>query len=150
MAELLDVLDAFMMPLKIGWVAWLAWGIGLVFWYRHEQSQTTSPRSAPVRRPFVSKPSMPQRAGTRLITPEPAIAHQAPVDAPLIAASPLAPPPVAPPVREPAPGLLDEPDNVADPVAELDKFVADFEMNTRHRRGGPPNGEASSFDDRAV
>jgi hypothetical protein len=150
MAELLDVLDAFTIPLKIGWVTWLAWGTGLAFWYRHEQSQTTLPRSAPVRRPFVSKPSMPQRAGTRLITPVPVIAHQAPVEAPLIAASPIAPPPVAPPLLEPAPALLDEPDNVADPVAELDRFGADFEMNTRQRRGGPLNGQASSFDGRAV
>jgi hypothetical protein len=143
MAELLDILDAFTMPLKIGWVAWLAWGIGLVFWYRHERkSQTTSPRSAPMRRPFVSKPSMPQRTGTRLITPEPAIAHDAPMEAPPIAA----PPPVAPALLESAPAPLDEPDHRADQVAELDRFVADFEMNTRHRRSAPVNGEPSSFD----
>lgn len=138
MAELLDILDAFTMPLKIGWVAWFAWGIGLVFWYRHERkSQATSPRPAPARRPFVSKPSTPQRTGTRLITPEPVIAHEAAVE-----------PPIAPPLLEPAPALLDEPDNMADQVAELDKFVADFEMNTRHRRSGPVNGEQSSFDGR--
>ena len=38
MAELLDILDAFSMPLKVGWVVWIAWGIGQIFWYRYERS----------------------------------------------------------------------------------------------------------------
>jgi hypothetical protein len=132
MAELLDILDACTMPLKIGWVVWLVWGVGQIFWYRHERtSQSASKRApAPVRKPFVSKPSVPQR-GTRLITPEPVIGQE-PV--------PLEPPSFESPSFEPAPALLE----AADRVAELDRFVADFEMNTRHRRGGPLNGEPSS------
>jgi hypothetical protein len=140
MAELLDILDAFTLPLKIGWVVWLAWGIGQIFWYRHEgTSQSTAKRApAPARKPFVSRPSMPQRVGTRLITPEPMIGQEpAPFEPPA-----FEPPSFEPPRVEPAPALLEAPDQ----VAELDRFVADFEMNTRHRRGGPLNGEPSSFD----
>jgi hypothetical protein len=135
MAELLDILDAFTMPLKMGWVVWFAWGVGQIFWYRHERkSPSASTRaSAPVRKPFVSKPSVPERVGTRLITPESVIRQEA---------SPVEPVPFAPPHIEPAPALLEAPD----PVPELDRFVADFEMNTRHRRGGPLNGEPSPFD----
>ncbi len=141
MAELLDILDAFAMPLKVGWVVWLAWGIGLVFWYRHDRdSETASKRpSAPVRKPFVSKPSMPQRRETRMLTPEPAVGHQ-----PLVAPEPEAPPPVAPSLLEPASALHEDADEVTDHVAELDRFVAAFEMNTRHRHSTPPNEEQSS------
>jgi hypothetical protein len=142
MAELLDILDAFATPLKVGWVVWLAWGIGLVFWYRHDRDSATASKrpSAPVRKPFVSKPSMPQRRETRMITPEPAVEHQAPV-VPEVEA----PPPVAPSLLEPASALHD-PDEVTDHVAELDRFVAAFEMNTRHRHATPPNEEQSSSD----
>jgi hypothetical protein len=134
MAELLDILDAFPMPLKIGWVVWFAWGIGQIFWYRHDRTSSTASKrpSAPLRRPFVSKPSMPQRAGTRLITPEPVLGKEPPA---------VEPSPVDPPHPGPAPALLE----VSDQVAELDRFVADFEMNTRHRRGGPLNGEPAPF-----
>jgi hypothetical protein len=54
MAELLDILDAFAMPLKVGWVVWLAWGIGLVFWYRHDRRSEIALKrpSPPVRKPF--------------------------------------------------------------------------------------------------
>ena len=145
MAELLDILDAFTMPLKIGWVVWLAWGIGQIFWYRHEgTSRSTSQRApAPARKPFVSKPSMPQRVGTRLITPEPVLGQEpAPFEPPAFEPPAFEPPSFEPPLVEPAPALLEAPDR----VAELDKFVADFEMNTRHRRGGPLNGEPSAFD----
>ena len=105
MAELLDILDAFAMPLKVGWVVWLAWGIGLVFWHRHDRSSEFVSRrpAAAVRKPFVSRPSMPPRMATRAITAEPVL--------------------------------------VTDHVAESDRFVADFEMNTRHRHGTPPNEE---------
>ena len=58
---------------------------------------------------------------TRLVTPEQVITHQS---------EPIAPAPVAPDPFA---------DNLAE-VAELDRFVADFEMNTRHRRGEPHNG----------
>ncbi len=119
MFELLDILDAFSTPLKVGWVVWLAWGVAQVFWYRYERRQRSATRAAaPVRKPFVSKPSMPERP-TRLVTPEqvmpkePAFAESAPAD-----------------------------DSVR--IGELDKFVADFEMNTRNRREQPLNGELAS------
>ena len=125
MAELLDVLNAFTPPLKVAWVVWLAWGVGQVVWYRHERkprvATTKKPSATRARKPFVSRPSTPERMGTRLVTPEQVITRKEPV-----AAAPVAPEPVA--------------DNVAE-VAELDRFVADFEMNTRHRRGEPHNGE---------
>lgn len=124
MAELLDVVIAFTPPLKVAWVVWLAWGVGQVVWFRHErkpQASSTKKPSAPARKTFLSKPSAPERMVTRLVTPEQVITHQA---------EPAAPASVAP---EPAA------DNVAE-VAELDRFVADFEMNTRHRRGEPHNG----------
>jgi hypothetical protein len=136
MAELLDILDAFTISLKTGWVVWFAWGIGQIFWYRHERkSPSASTRtSALVRKPFVSKPSLPGRVGTRLITPEPVIRQEPlPVDP-----VPFAPPHIEP-APAPAPALLEAPDQ----IQELDRFVADFEMNTRHRRGGPLNGEPS-------
>lgn len=119
MFELLDILDAFSTPLKVGWVVWLAWGVAQVFWYRYERRQRSATRAAaPVRKPFVSKPSMPERP-TRLVTPEqvmpkePAFAESAPAD-----------------------------DSVR--IGELDKFVADFERNTRNRREQPLNGEFAS------
>lgn len=135
MAELLDILNAFPMPLKIAWVVWLAWGIAQMFWYRHDRTSSTASKrpSAPLRRPFVSKPSMPQRAATRLITPEPVLGKEP---------AAVKPSPFEPPHLRPAPALLEESDH----VAELDKFVADFEINTRHRRSGPLNGAASPFD----
>ena len=124
MAELLDILDAFAMPLKVGWVVWLAWGIGLVFWYRHDRSSEIALKrpSPPVRKPIVSKPSMPPRTA----------------------------PPIAPPALEPASAALEDPDQVIDHVAELDRFVADFEMNTRHRHETPPNEEQSSLSGRTL
>jgi hypothetical protein len=127
MAELLDILDAFTMPLKIAWVVWIAWGIGQIFWYRHDRRPAAASRRAPaVRKPFVSRPSVPEHMGTRLVTPEQVIR--------------TTPPPVEPPFVEPAPALLEGPVE----VAELDRFVADFEMNTRQRRSQPHNGEPSA------
>jgi hypothetical protein len=125
MAELLDILDALTTPLKIAWVVWLAWGIGQVFWYRHERKPravSTRPSASP-RKPFVSKPSVPDRVVTRLVTPEPGITHQAE--------------PVEHAAEAPAAA-----GNVAGEVGELDRFVADFEMNTRQRRAQPHNGES--------
>ena len=126
MAELLDVLDAFSTPLKIAWVVWIAWGVGQLFWYRYErkpQVAASKPPASPVRKPFVSRPSTPDRVVTRLVTPEPMLTHQA----------------------EPVGGVADGPvgvaDNAAGQLGELDRFVADFEMNTRQRRAQPHNGE---------
>ena len=120
MAELLDILDAFSMPLKAGWVVWIAWGIGQIFWYRSER-RPQAVRAQPVaaRKPFVSKPSLPERPMTRLVTPEQVVPKK-----PAFAES--APPPAD------GPGRIDE----------LDEFVASFEMNTRNRREQPLNGES--------
>ena len=126
MAELLDVLNAFTTPLKMAWVVWLAWGSGQVFWYRYErrpQVATHKPATSSARKPFVSRPSTNDRVVTRLVTPEQVIGHQ--------------PEPIAP---APAPIV----DSMPGEVAELDRFVADFEMNTRQRRSQSHNGE--SFD----
>jgi hypothetical protein len=132
MAEVLDILDAFTLPLKVAWVIWLAWGIGQLFWYRYERTPRAmaAPRPAPVRRPFVSKPSVPDRAVTRLITPH---------------VVPAAPPKVEPPAPAVlAPAFVEDLGGIGR-VSELDQFVADFEMHTRQRRGEPLNGEHSPF-----
>jgi hypothetical protein len=122
----MDVLNAFSAPLKVAWVVWIAWGIAQVFWYRHERRSHVAakkPAAAPARKRFVSKPSTQDRVVTRLVTPEQVIAHPAEPNEPAHA-----------PVVDSMPGQ----------VAELDQFVADFEMNTRQRRSQPLNGE--SFD----
>ena len=119
MFELLDVLDAFSTPLKVAWVVWLAWGVAQVFWYRYEHRQrSASGAAAPVRKPFVSKPSMPERP-TRLVTPEQVM--------PKAQASSES-------TEAEGPGT----------IGELDQFVADFEMNTRSRRERPLNGELAA------
>jgi hypothetical protein len=107
MFELLDILDAFTTPLKVAWVVWLAWGIGQIFWYRYERRPQPARAAARARKPFVSKPSLPERPMTRLVTPEQVM----PSD---------------------GPGT----------IRELDQFVSSFEMNTRHRREQPLNGES--------
>jgi len=120
MVELLDILDAFSMPLKAGWVVWIAWGIGQIFWYRSERRpRAARAQAVSARKPFVSKPSLPERPMTRLVTPEQVLPKK-----PAFAES--APPPAD------GPGRIDE----------LDEFVASFEMNTRNRREQPLNGES--------
>jgi hypothetical protein len=119
MFELLDILDAFSTPLKVAWVVWLAWGVAQVFWYRYERkSQKGSRAAAPARKPFVSRPSMPDRP-TRLVTPEQVM--------PKVQASSES-------TQAEGPGT----------IGELDQFVADFEMNSRSRRERPLNGELAS------
>lgn len=120
MAELLDILDAFTMPLKIAWVVWFAWGIAQVFWYRYERKPQTAGRRAPAKKPFVSKPSVPDRAPARLVTPEQVISSAPPI------------------VESPGESFLPLAEGTRE-VTELDRFVADFEMNTRQRRGHPHN-----------
>ena len=118
MFELLDILDAFSTPLKVAWVVWLAWGVAQVFWYRYERRQRSASRAAaPMRKPFVSKPSMPERP-TRLVTPEQVM---------------------------PKVSAASESTEGPGTIGELDQFVADFEMNTRSRRERPLNGEAVPF-----
>lgn len=109
MAELLDVLDAFSTPLRAAWVVWLAWGVAQVFWYRYERSSpvTTAVPATPVRKPFVSKPSLPGRAPMRIATPED-VAPQSPAHIEPLAEGPAE-------------------------FGELDRFVADFEMHARQR-----------------
>jgi hypothetical protein len=119
MAEFLDILDAFSTQLKVGWVIWMAWGIGQIFWFRYERRpQAARARAKAARKPFVSKPSLPERPMTRLVTPEQVLPKE-----PAYAESTAAP---------------------VDPnrIGELDEFVASFEMNTRHRREQPVNGES--------
>jgi hypothetical protein len=109
MFELLDILDAFTTPLKVAWIVWIAWGVGQIFWYRYERKPQVAGRTAaPARKPFVSRPSLPERPMTRLVTPEQVLP------------------------KDDGPGT----------IGELDQFVADFEMNTRHRREHPLNGES--------
>ena len=56
MAELLDILDAFSMPLKVGWVIWMAWGIGQIFWFRYERRpQAARARAKAARKPFQNR-----------------------------------------------------------------------------------------------
>ena len=121
MLELLDILDAFTTPLKVAWVVWLAWGVAQVFWYRYERRPQATRAQAAVaaRKPFVSKPSLPERPMTRLVTPEQVL-------------------PKKPAFAEPAPPPADGPGR----IDELDEFVASFEMNTRNRREQPLNGES--------
>lgn len=120
MVELLDILDAFSMPLKVVWVVWIAWGVGQIFWYRSERRpQAARAQALAARKPFVSKPSLPERPMTRLVTPEQVLPKK-----PAFAES--APPPAD------GPGRIDE----------LDEFVASFEMNTRNRREQPLHGES--------
>jgi hypothetical protein len=133
MANLLDILDAFTTPLKIAWVVWLAWGVAQIFWYRYERKPhiaRKTPAAAPARQPFVSRPSAADRVVTRLVTPD-VITHQAESIAP----APVAPAPVV--------------DNTPGEIGELDRFVASFEMNTRHRHADPHNGEACNNDTHA-
>ncbi|HVQ14559.1 MAG TPA: hypothetical protein VMS40_13250 [Vicinamibacterales bacterium] len=121
MAELLDILDAFTTPLKVAWVVWLAWGIAQIFWYRYERRPQAANRAAvTARKPFVSKPSKPERSTTRLVTPEQVMPQQ---------------PAFADTTPPEGPG----------PIGEIDQFVASFEMNTRSRREQPLNGEQVPF-----
>jgi hypothetical protein len=121
MAELLDILDAFSTQLKVAWVVWLAWGVAQVFWYRHERRPQPAKRVAPVRKPFVSKPSVSERQTTRLVTPDQVM-------------------------PKPMPGAESPATDGPGPIGELDQFVASFEMNSRARREQPLNGEPISFN----
>jgi hypothetical protein len=123
MAEFLDILDAFSTQLKVGWVVWIAWGIGQIFWFRYERRpQAARAKAAAARKPFVSKPSLPERPMTRLVTPEQVMPQERPL-------------------ADSAPAPIDGPGQ----IGELDEFVASFEMNTRHRREQPVNGESVPF-----
>jgi hypothetical protein len=129
MAELFDILDALTTPLKVAWVVWIAWGVGQVYWYRFERrTHAAKPAPGTVRKAFVSKPSTAERPAVTPVTPEQVIAEE--------------PPSIEPMRVESAPPTVETPGQ----VGELDRRVADFEMNARQRHGFPHNGEASSFD----
>jgi hypothetical protein len=124
MVELLDVLDAFSTPLRMAWVVWLAWGVAQIFWYRYERNSRAAAAvpATPVRKPFVSKPSLPARVPMRIATPED-VALEPPANLPRVEPLALGEPPVE--------------------MGELDRFVADFEMHSRQRRADAHNGEAA-------
>ena len=113
MAELLEVVDAFSTPLRVAWVVWLAWGVAQIFWYRRERSShvATPVRATPVRKPFVSKPSVPARAA-RIATPAD-VAPKPPANLPCVEPLALAEGPIE--------------------IGELDRVVADFEKHSRER-----------------
>ena len=73
MHELLDVANAFSTPIKMAWIMWLAWGIGQVYWLKHERRQAIAPKLAraprPVRRPAPKREKAAEPVG-RLITPQ--------------------------------------------------------------------------------
>jgi hypothetical protein len=129
MAELLDVLDAFSTPIKIGWVVWIAWGVGQVFWYRQERSSAAAAKSrpAPARKTAAARKqaAAPQPLVTRLVTPEPVLEAAAPK-------TPQCPPAGDAPLFDPSKAVV-ETFHATSP--DLDSFVADFERRNGHRRG---------------
>jgi hypothetical protein len=157
MSEVLDVIDAFGTPLKLSWIAWLAWGVGQYFWFRYERSGS---RPRPLKPTVQAKPVVPKPAPA----PKPVTY---PVEAPImgrlitpvhVAAEPKMNAPHVEPRTPDLPAALDTPVPAFDPsqaVIEqfgavdgpLDKFVRDFEMQDarpRLRRIHPP--ETSSYD----
>lgn len=153
MSEVVDVLDAFSNLLKIGWVVWLAWGIGLVFWYRRERkpSEGSLAPAAPEarKRAAVNEPDD-ALVVRRLVTPEPVMESAPPVadamsrvaDAmppvaeglsviaevmtPLAASAPQADEPLLPktPDFDPSTGVVEILSSTDD---DMDSIVADFE-----------------------
>ena len=163
MFEAMDVLNAFGAPLKLAWIAWLAWGVGQYFWLRHERS-TPVKKATAVARPTAKKPAAPRRAATpvahpvvdRLVTPTHVTAHAKPV-VPATPVAPLAesrPEPAMPmasmpvfdgpsaPTFDPAKAVIEQFGASNDDA--LDKFVRDFEMqDARPERRRPPVPDAT-------
>jgi hypothetical protein len=127
MSELLDVLDAFSTPLKIGWVLWIAWGIGQLWWYRQERTtRAARTAAAPAARAVAPvKTAEPPPRPTRLITPEPVFE---PVPEP---------PPRHVPIFDPSKAVVE----TFAPANEIDSFVADFERSHQRKH----NGDLPSF-----
>ena len=132
MAELLDVANAFSMPLKVAWVVWLAWGIGQVYWYRFERARAAAPtvpsgarvarRTAPPRpaRPVVTPSAAP--ATGRMITPHEITAQP----------KPAVPVPPAAPVFDPSKAIVE----TFDPRdTSLDAIVAEMERHMPRSAG---------------
>jgi hypothetical protein len=163
MSEIMDVLNAFGTPLKLAWVAWLAWGVGQYFWFCHERS-VPAKKVTSVAKPAPKKLAMAKTVAAqvadapvvgRLFTPTHVVADPKP-SAPAMSQvqrEPAADPapmlmPTAAADNRPAPAS--DPSNVvaafdpanavieqfgADSDDVLDKFVRDFEMqDARPRR----------------
>jgi hypothetical protein len=133
MRELLDVANAFDTPLKVAWIVWLAWGIGQLFWYKHERTSALVRKLQVPSRPV--RPHAPRREKTvepvgRVITPQHVNAEASKVS---FAAPPVPAPPV--PVFDPAKAILE----TFDPRdrGDLDAIVADMEANMPRLHDAP-------------
>jgi hypothetical protein len=164
MSEMMDVLNAFGAPLKLAWVAWIAWGVGQYFWFRHERSMPVK-KAASVAKAVAKKPAVPKTVAVqaaeapvvgRLFTPThvvreakpsaPAMpqVHSEPVEVaaqtPSAAQTPMPMPVVVTaeqaPVSafDPSKAVIEQFGATSDDNL-LDKFVRDFEMqDARPRR----------------
>lgn len=134
MGEFLDVANAFDTPLKVAWIVWLAWGIGQLFWWKHERTNALVRRLQPAVRPV--RPPVPRREKNvepvgRLITPQ-----HVDAEAPKVSFhAPVAPAPVPAPVFDPARAIVE----TFDPRerGELDAIVADMEANMPRLHDAP-------------
>jgi hypothetical protein len=158
MSEVMDVVNAFGTPLKLAWVAWVAWGIGQYFWFRHERSGVVARKPKPAAAPkaAVKKPMRPAAQAAeapvvgRLITPTHVTAD---VKATTHVEPPVVPEPasVAPVVAEPPASTFDPSQAVIETFGvtqdlPLDKFVRDFEMqDARPRRRRTVPAETPSY-----
>ena len=137
MREFLDVANALDTPLKMAWIVWLAWGIGQLYWRKHERANAIARElhapSRPFRRPAPRREKTVEPVG-RLITPQhveaetPKVPYAAPV-AP-------APVPVSPaPVFDPAKAIVE----TFDPRdrGDLDAIVADMEAHMPRLHDAP-------------
>jgi len=162
MSEVMDVLNALGTPLKFAWVAWIAWGVGQYFWFRHERSMPAK-KVTSVAKPAAKKPAAPKTVAVqaadapvvgRLITPSHVPPDSRPSaerksSAPVMPQLEVQPEPVADPAPmpmpvaaagqtpvpafDPAKAVIEQFGAIGDDV--LDKFVRDFEMqDARPRR----------------
>ena len=129
MREFLDVANAFDTTLKMAWIVWLAWGVGQLFWWKHERTNAMLRKlqlsARPIRRPAPRR-EKPVEPVARLITPQhvEAEATKVPYQAPV----PPAPVPTSSaPVFDPAKAIVE----TFDPRerGDLDAIVADMEAN---------------------
>ena len=129
MREFLDVANAFETPLKVAWLVWLAWGVGQLFWWKHERTnamlRTLQPSARAIRRPAPRR-EKPVEPVARLITPQHVEAEATKV--PYQAPAPPAPVPASSaPIFDPAKAIVE----TFDPRerGDLDAIVADMEAN---------------------
>jgi hypothetical protein len=152
MAELIDVMDAFSLPLKIAWGVWLTWGVAQIYWYRQERAAVPGARparparpaaqprvAAPVPRPVVtSAPPAPARVAEPVAEriPEPEVAPTPPAVAPVpapgewVTAEPHQTPPNPADGFDPSQAVIE---TFAGQVEDLDSLVASF----NHGDAGP-------------